>query len=94
MKVKSKHDRLADLPNIGKEAASWLVVAGIKTPNDLFRLGAVKAALRIRKQRPQDPPCRSMLSGLEGAIRGVRWHAIPKADRDKLWQEYKRRAAQ
>jgi hypothetical protein len=29
-----------------------------------------------------------MLSALEGAIRGVRWHAIPLADRDALWRQY------
>jgi len=29
-----------------------------------------------------------MLSGLEGAIRGVRWHAIPKDERDRLWEAF------
>lgn len=89
-----KKSDLADLPNIGKEAAEWLVKAGINTTAELKKIGSIEAARRIRKLRPQDPPCRSMLSGLEGAIRGVRWHAIPKADRDKLWREYERRAAQ
>ena len=83
---------LTDLPNIGKEAAGLLAGAGIRTPGDLIRVGAVAAAARIREMRPDDPPCRSMLAGLEGAIRGVRWHAIPKSERDKLWEEYERRA--
>jgi len=29
-----------------------------------------------------------MLSGLEGAIRGVRWHAIPKDEHDRLWEAF------
>ena len=81
---------LEDLPNIGREVARLLKAAGIRTPAALRRLGAVAAALRIRDLRPQDPPCRSMLSGLEGALRGVRWHAIPQAERDRLWQAYAR----
>ena len=32
-----------------------------------------------------------MLAGLAGAIRGVRWHAIPKTERDALWREYETR---
>jgi DNA transformation protein len=81
-------ERLTDLPNIGREVAALLARAGIRAPHDLRRLGAVCAAARIRDLRPGDPPCRSMLAGLEGAIRGVRWRAIPKPERDALWEEY------
>ena len=85
---------LADLPNIGKEVARLLETAGIRTPAVLKRLGAVSAALRIRDIRPDDPPCRSMVSGLEGAIRGIRWHAIPAAERERLWAKYEKRLGQ
>jgi DNA transformation protein and related proteins len=87
-KDSDKASELTDLPNIGQEVARLLVAAGIRSPQELRRLGAVAAAARIRDIRTEDPPCRSMLSGLEGAIRGVRWHAIPKAEREALWQEY------
>ena len=80
---------LKSLPNIGQEAAGLLQTVGICTPDDLRHAGSVAAAIRIAEIRPTDPPCRSMLCGLEGAIRGVRWHSIPEADRDRLWQEYK-----
>lgn len=92
--MKSKTPRsksLSDLPNIGQEVARLLAAAGIRTPARLKRLGAVGAALRIRDIRPEDPPCRSMLSGLAGAIRGVRWHAIPAGERARLWAQYERR---
>lgn len=83
--------QLADLPNLGPEVVRLLTAAGIDTPQKLRRLGAIAAAERIRRIRPQDPPCRSMLAGLEGAIRGVRWHLIPKAEREVLWSEYQAR---
>lgn len=90
----AKPSTLADLPNIGKEVAGLLTAAGIRTPAALKRLGAVAAALRIRAIRPDDPPCRSMLSGLEGAIRGIRWHAIPADERERLWAKYEKRLVQ
>lgn len=86
--MKTTPEKLTDLPNIGSEAARWLIAAGILTPAELRRRGAVAAAAAIRRLRTDDPPCRSLLAGLEGAIRGVRWHAIPKAERDALWRKY------
>lgn len=82
---------LLGLPNIGRETARLLVQAGIRTPQELRRMGAVEATLRMSVLGPEDPPCRSMLAGLEGAVRGVRWHAIPKAEREGLWREYRLR---
>jgi len=84
---------LTDMPNIGREVARLLVRAGIATPRELTEVGAVEAAIRIRRIRPDDPPCRSMLAGLDGAIRGVRWHMIPKAERVALWEEYEARTS-
>jgi len=84
-------DDLTDLHNIGKEAVKLLAAVGITTSNDLRRVGAVTAACRIRKLRPADPPCRSMLAAFEGSIRGVRWHTISKTERETLWQEYEDR---
>lgn len=79
---------LTALPNIGREVAALLAKAGIATPADLRRVGAIAAADRIRQMRPHDPPCRSMLAGLEGAIRGVRWHDLPKVEREAVWSDY------
>jgi DNA transformation protein len=79
---------LTDLPNIGRTVAEKLKAAGVGTPEQLRRLGSIEAALRIKVESPDDAPCRSMLSGLEGAIRGVRWHTIDEAQREKLWRCY------
>lgn len=89
--IRQRSERLEDLPNIGPTVARLLAAAGLRTPGELRRRGAVAAALRIRGVRPDDPPCRSMLAGLEGAIRGVRGHALPAAERERLWTEYCRR---
>ncbi len=79
---------LESLPNIGAEAAGRLREVGIATPEELARVGSVEAARLLARARPLDPPCRSLLSGLEGAIRGVRWHAIPREEREALWTAY------
>ena len=88
---REKGEALESLVNIGVEVAARLREAGILTPDDLRRLGSVETAARLAGSRPEDPPCRSMLSGLEGAIRGVRWHSIPKEERERIWEEYQRR---
>ena len=89
MKKKSASSSvLADLPNVGPVVARLLGAAGIRTPGELRRIGAVDAALRIRAIRPADPPCRRMLAGLAGAIRGMRGHALPPTERERLWQAY------
>ena len=86
-------DELTSLPNIGAVVAEKLKAAGVTTPQQLKALGSVEAAVRLRALavRPEDAPCASMVNGLEGAIRGVRWHAIPKHERDALWQRYQAR---
>ena len=80
--------RLTDLPNIGAALAAKLETAGVATPSELKRLGSIEALRRIRASGAEEAPCRSMLSALEGAVRGVRWHDIPKPQRDALWRRY------
>jgi DNA transformation protein len=78
---------LTDLPNIGNALAETLASAGITSYEDLAALGSVDVALKIRAGL--DPgACYNMLYALEGAIRGVRWHTIPKQERDKLRREF------
>lgn len=68
--------KLTDLPNISKVNAKKLRDAGIETPEELRRLGSREALFRVRLH--SDPgACLNMLYGLEGAIRGIRWHDLP-----------------
>jgi DNA transformation protein len=88
-----KTDELTSLLNIGVAVAEKLKAAGVTTAGQLKTLGSVEAAYRLRAsaKTPEDVPCASMLSGLEGAIRGVRWHAIPRHEREALWRRYRAR---
>lgn len=78
---------LTDLPNIGRVLARSLNQAGIDTPEALRQLGAKQAFLCLRAQDPT--ACLSMLQALEGAVRGVRWHALPQEVKDDLHAFYR-----
>ena len=71
--------------NIGPVVAAELEAAGIGDGEALRAAGAVRAALMLRSAGFD--VCRSKLAGLEGAIRGVRWHVVPAEERDALWRE-------
>ena len=80
---------LTDLPNLGKVGTGQLRRAGIASPEALYRLGSVEAALRLSEAGID--VCSSKLSALEGAIRGIRWHAIPADERAALREEFEAR---
>lgn len=74
---------LTRLPNIGPVLAEKLSQAGITSFEELASIGSVAALGKIRSSI--DPQaCYNVLYALEGAIRGVRWHAIPRDERQKL----------
>jgi len=81
---------LGDMPNLGKVVVEQLERAGIRTPDELRALGSVEAALRLSATGID--VCVSKLSALEGAIRGVRWHAIPAHERAALISEFDARS--
>lgn len=76
---------LEELPNVGRTLAHDLRAVGIADAEALRETGAVPAWQALRAAGLHD--CRSSLCALEGAIRGVRWHDLPAAERDALWQE-------
>lgn len=77
---------LSDLPNLGPTVIAELARVGITTPAQLRRAGSVGAAVKLAKAGID--VCTSKLSGLEGAIRGVRWHSIPAEERAALRKEF------
>jgi DNA transformation protein len=74
---------LAALPNLGPVSARWLVAAGITSPAILRTRGAVAVFRQVAMHRAGDVSF-NLLYALEGAIRGVRWDKLPRADRDAL----------
>lgn len=66
---------LSSLPNISKVNELKLTQAGIKTPEQLKAIGS-KEAIRMVRETSDPGACLNMLYGLEGAIRGIRWHDL------------------
>lgn len=80
---------LKSLPNIGVRLDTLLKKAGINTHQQLKTLGSVETVLRITGGKPLIGY--NMLYAIEGAIRGVRWHGIPKDELRLLREQYDRR---
>ena len=73
---------LTKLPNIGPTLAEKLDQIGVRTYDDLEEMGSIEAVTRIAMT--DQSACYNMLYALEGAIRGIRWHLIPKEKRANL----------
>ncbi|MEN8242153.1 MAG: TfoX/Sxy family protein [Chloroflexota bacterium] len=80
---------LTDFPNIGETLAEKLEKIGITSQSALAELGSVETVMMIGKQNLTT--CYNMLYAIEGAIQGIRWHAIPKEERALLKVEFDRR---
>jgi DNA transformation protein len=77
---------ISQLPNIGEVLAGKLSDIGITSRADLVAKGSIEAVIQIGDT--DTTACYNMLYALEGAIRGVRWHVIPKEERKKLKEEF------
>lgn len=77
---------LLQLPNIGEVLAEKLRGIGIASYDELASMGSIKAVLMIKDEDLS--ACYNMLYAIEGAIKGVRWHALPKEERGKLKEAF------
>lgn len=73
---------LADLRNLGPKTVAMLTHAGIATPVQLHKLGAVRAYVKTKSKYPQ--ASLNLLWALEGALTGQDWKAVAEADRASL----------
>ncbi len=90
MAEKGYDESLRKLPNIGKDTADLLARAGIDSAEKLISTGSHGAWLKIRAIDPS--ACLSRLCGLEGAVRGVRWHQLDadiKRELKAFYEKYK-----
>ena len=76
---------LTKIVNIGPVLAAKLNDIGIHNYQELTVIGSLEAMLRIQEDDPD--VCYNMLYALEGAIRGIRWHTLPKKEREALKSE-------
>ena len=82
---------LSNLPNIGKVVEEQLLRVGIDSAEELKRIGARDAWLRI--QQIDESACIHRLMALEGAIRGVKKSMLPdevKADLKVFYQQHRK----
>ena len=77
---------LSQLQNIGEVLAGKLSDIGITSRADLVAKGSIETVIQIGDT--DSTACYNMLYALEGAIRGVRWHGIPREERRKLKEEF------
>ena len=74
---------LTDLPNIGRVLAENLEAVGIETPEQLRKIGACDAFLRIRTQ-VDSTACFHQLTALAGAEKGIRKTALTPEEKGEL----------
>lgn len=80
-------DKLTGLPNIGPEVAKQLEAVGILTIDDLKRVGAKEAWLRILAI--DSSACIHRLYGLQGAIFGISKRELAIEEKQELKEFYK-----
>ena len=81
---------LSKLPNIGKTVEEQLIQVGISSADELKRIGAKAAWLKI--QEMDESACIHRLLALEGAIQGVKKTMLQdevKADLKEFYQQQK-----
>jgi DNA transformation protein len=74
--------QLADLANLGPKSQQMLLAAGIATYEELCRLGAIKAYLRVKQSGAN--ASLNLLWALEGAIAGLHWQEVAREHRTRL----------
>ncbi|MDZ7921959.1 TfoX/Sxy family protein [Rhodoferax sp.] len=75
------HD-LAGLPNLGAKSCAMLLAAGIRSADDLHRLGSVASYLQVKRQGGN--ASLNLLWALEGAISGLHWQEVAREHRTSL----------
>ncbi|MCI6713338.1 MAG: TfoX/Sxy family protein [Lachnospiraceae bacterium] len=82
---------LSKMPNIGQAVEEQLIAVGINTSDDLIKLGAKAAWLKI--QEIDESACIHRLMALEGAIQGVKKTMLSdetKADLKEFYKEHRK----
>lgn len=84
-KPKGPPKRIAAMANLGPKTQAWLGEAGIVSPDDLKRAGAVAAYVAVKRRRPRDAT-RNLLYALHAALAGTRWDKVSAAEKRRLDQ--------
>lgn len=76
-------DTLERMRNLGPIIAGRLRTVGVATPDELRRLGAIEAYVRLKRTFWTETT-HAQLYALHGAVNDIRWHALPEEARAAL----------
>jgi DNA transformation protein len=75
--------------NLGPKSALWLAEAGIRTPDELREIGAVKAYARVKALHPKSASL-NLLWALAAGLEGRDWRDLDAAEKASLVAEFNR----
>jgi DNA transformation protein len=75
-------DTAGKIRNVGPKSAAWLRQVGVRTQEDLVRLGAVDAFMKVK--RAGFKPSLNLLYALEGALADCHWADLPEERKTAL----------
>lgn len=68
--------------NVGPKSAAWLRQVGVRTQDDLVRIGPVEAFMKVK--RAGFRPSLNLLYALAGAIENCHWADLPDERKNEL----------
>lgn len=74
--------RDSKIRNVGPKSAAWLRQVGVRTTEDLARIGVVEAFLKVK--RAGFRPSLNLLYSMAGALADCHWNDVPEAQRQEL----------
>lgn len=74
--------RDSKIRNVGPKSAAWLRQVGVRTTEDLVRVGVVEAFLKVK--RAGFRPSLNLLYSMAGALADCHWNDVPEAQRQEL----------
>ncbi|MET0224915.1 MAG: TfoX/Sxy family protein [Dokdonella sp.] len=74
--------RDAKIRNVGPKSAAWLRQVGVRTTEDLARIGPVEAFLKVK--RAGFRPSLNLLYSMAGALADCHWAELPEGQKQEL----------
>ncbi|MBN8728021.1 MAG: TfoX/Sxy family protein [Xanthomonadales bacterium] len=71
--------------NVGPKSAAWLRQVGVRSTEDLARIGPVEVYLKVK--RAGFRPTLNLLYSMAGALADCHWAELPEAHKQELLQD-------
>jgi TfoX-like protein len=75
-------ERMSKIRNVGPKSAAWLRQVGVRTTEDLARVGPVEAFLKVK--RAGFRPSLNLLYSMAGALADRHWADLPEEKKQEL----------